>query len=50
MGAEVYILDSNLNRLRYLEDVMPKNVVTIFSNEYHLRELLLHRPSDRGPS
>jgi alanine dehydrogenase len=40
MGAEVYILDSNLNRLRYLEDVMPKNVVTIFSNEYHLRELL----------
>jgi alanine dehydrogenase len=40
MGAEVYILDSNLNRLRYLDDVMPKNVVTIYSNEYHLRELL----------
>jgi alanine dehydrogenase len=40
MGAEVYILDNNLNRLRYLDDVMPKNVVTLFSNEYHLRELL----------
>jgi alanine dehydrogenase len=40
MGAEVYILDNNLNRLRYLDDIMPKNVVTIFSNEYHLRELL----------
>ena len=40
MGAEVYILDNNLNRLRYLDDIMPKNVVTIFSNEYHIRELL----------
>lgn len=40
MGAEVYILDNNLNRLRYLDDVMPKNVVTIYSNEYHVRELL----------
>ncbi len=40
MGAEVYILDSNLNRLRYLEDVMPKNVETVFSNEYNLRGLL----------
>ncbi|MDM7926810.1 MAG: alanine dehydrogenase [bacterium] len=40
MGAEVYILDSNLNRLRTLENVMPKNVMTVFSNEYNLRGLL----------
>jgi alanine dehydrogenase len=40
MGAEVYILDNDPARLRYLDDVMPDNVVTIFSNEYHLRELL----------
>lgn len=36
-GAEVIILDVNLNRLRYLADVMPANVTTIFSNEYNIR-------------
>lgn len=40
MGAEVYILDVDMNQLRYLDDVMPKNVVTIYSNPYHVRELL----------
>ena len=33
------IADLNLNRLRYLDDVMPPNVDTIISNEYVLREL-----------
>jgi alanine dehydrogenase len=40
MGADVTILDLNINRLRYLDDVMPKNVRTIVSNEYTIRELI----------
>ncbi|MGE0590360.1 MAG: alanine dehydrogenase [Cyclobacteriaceae bacterium] len=40
MGADVIITDVNLNRLRYLDDVMPKNVSTMASNEYVLRELV----------
>ncbi|MEJ2613948.1 MAG: alanine dehydrogenase [Ignavibacteriaceae bacterium] len=40
LGARVMILDSNLYRLRYLDDVMPKNVTTMMSNEYYIRENL----------
>lgn len=40
MGADVTITDVNLNRLRYLDDVMPKNVHTMASNDYVLRELV----------
>jgi alanine dehydrogenase len=40
MGADVIIADVNINRLRYLDDVMPKNVHTVVSNEYVLRELV----------
>ncbi|MEL6945357.1 MAG: alanine dehydrogenase, partial [Bacteroidota bacterium] len=40
LGAQVTILDINLNRLRYLNDVMPANVVTLFSNEYNIRKLI----------
>jgi alanine dehydrogenase len=40
MGADVTILDVNINRLRYLDDVMPKNVRTMVSNEYTIRELI----------
>ena len=40
MGADVVILDVNINRLRYLDDVMPKNVRTMVSNEYTIRELV----------
>ncbi|HMR56649.1 MAG TPA: alanine dehydrogenase [Cyclobacteriaceae bacterium] len=40
MGADVIITDVNLNRLRYLDDVMPKNVHTMASNDYVLRELV----------
>lgn len=40
MGADVIITDVNLNRLRYLDDVMPKNVHTMVSNDYTLRELV----------
>ena len=37
MGADVTITDINLKRLRYLDDVMPKNVKTLFSSEYNIR-------------
>lgn len=40
MGADVTITDVNLARLRYLDDVMPKNVHTLVSNEYMIRELV----------
>ncbi len=31
MGADVTIMDINLDRLRYLEDVMPANISTVYS-------------------
>ncbi len=40
MGADVTIVDVNLQRLRYLDDVMPKNVHTMASNEYSIREMV----------
>ncbi|MEO1098971.1 MAG: alanine dehydrogenase, partial [Bacteroidota bacterium] len=40
MGADVTIMDLNLGRLRYLDDVMPANVNTFMSNEYNIRELI----------
>lgn len=40
MGADVTIMDLNITRLRYLDDVMPKNVHTMVSNEYSIRELV----------
>ncbi|MBL7831659.1 MAG: alanine dehydrogenase [Saprospiraceae bacterium] len=40
LGAQVTLLDVNLNRLRYLSDVMPANVITMFSNEYNIRQLI----------
>jgi alanine dehydrogenase len=40
MGADVTIMDVNLPRLRYLDDVMPKNVHTMVSNEYSIREMV----------
>jgi alanine dehydrogenase len=40
LGAMVTILDVNLQRLRYLSDVMPANVYTQYSNEYNIRKLI----------
>jgi alanine dehydrogenase len=37
-GANVYILDINLDRLRYLDDIMPPNVTTLYSD----RHTILH--------
>lgn len=40
LGAQVTILDINLSRLRYLADVMPANVTTMFSNTYNIKKLI----------
>jgi alanine dehydrogenase len=38
--ADVAILDVNLDRMRYLDDVMPPNVNVLFSDRYTIREQL----------
>ena len=41
LGANVIIMDVNLDRLRYLDDVMPANVHTVFSDPHTVRTHLL---------
>jgi alanine dehydrogenase len=38
--ADVVLLDVNLDRLRYLDDVMPPNVDTVFSDRHTIRDQL----------
>jgi alanine dehydrogenase len=38
LGAKVTILDINLERLRYLSDVMPANVTLVYSNRHTILE------------
>ena len=38
--ADVSLLDINVDRLRYLEDIMPANVNTLFSDRHTIREQL----------
>jgi len=38
LGADVTIMDVSLNRLRQLDDIMPANVKTQYSNDYNIRE------------
>ena len=40
LGAKVYILDMNLERLRYLSDVMPSNCFLLMSKPTTLRRLI----------
>jgi alanine dehydrogenase len=40
LGANVSILDINLDRLRYLDDVMPRNVTTLFSDRHNILDSL----------
>jgi alanine dehydrogenase len=40
-GASVTILDNNVDRLRYLDDIMPPNVTTLFSDRHTIREQLV---------
>ncbi len=58
MGADVTITDINLPRLRYLSEVMPKNVKTLYSSKMNiLKELSdvdlvvgsILKPGDKAP-
>ncbi|MEE8467444.1 MAG: alanine dehydrogenase, partial [Planctomycetota bacterium] len=40
LGARVVIMDVNVDRLRYLDDVMPVNVDTVFSDRHSIRKYL----------
>ena len=40
LGAKVYVLDTNLDRLRYLSDVMPRNCFLLMSSPEAIRELV----------
>jgi len=40
LGANVTIMDVNIDRLRYLDDVMPANVHTVYSNRLMLQKYL----------
>ncbi len=40
LGANVTILDVNLDRLRYLDDVMPRNVTTLYSDRHNILDSL----------
>ena len=42
LGANVIIMDTNLDRLRHLSEVMPPNVTTIYSNKHNIRAALPH--------
>ncbi|MBW2433557.1 MAG: alanine dehydrogenase [Deltaproteobacteria bacterium] len=41
LGAKVYILDMNLERLRYLSDVMPSNCFLLMSKPTTVRRLIM---------
>lgn len=38
LGAHVTIMDINMKRLRYVNDVLPNHVITEFSSEYSIRK------------
>ena len=42
LGADVRIMDIDLDRLRYLSDVMPANVTTLHSSPIAIREQIVH--------
>lgn len=42
LGADVVVLDVSLNRLRYLSDVLPRNVKLVYSNRHNILAQLEH--------
>ena len=42
LGAKVYLLDTNLTRLRHLSEVMPKNCFPMMSSPATIRDLVQH--------
>jgi len=58
MGANVTIMDVNLDRMRYLDEIMPANVTTIYSDPHAVENYAEHAdlvigavliPGDRAP-
>ncbi|MEX2212960.1 MAG: alanine dehydrogenase [Phycisphaeraceae bacterium] len=41
LGANVTVMDVNLDRLRYVDDVMPANVTEVYSDPHAIREYVL---------
>ena len=46
-ARNVWLLDVNLDRLRYLDEVLPKNITTVFSEPHAIRRLVQRGPGDR---
>ncbi len=42
LGANVKILDINLDRLRYLDDIMPPNVTTLYSDRHTVYDSVIN--------
>ncbi|MDO8682524.1 MAG: alanine dehydrogenase [Armatimonadota bacterium] len=42
LGANVVVMDVDLNKLRHMEDVMPANVTTLYSNKSNILAILPH--------
>jgi alanine dehydrogenase len=42
LGANVILLDINLDRLRYIDDVMPPNVTTLYSDRHNILDSIAH--------
>jgi len=40
LGAQVIVMDINLYRLRYLDDILPPNVSTCYSSSYAIEKIL----------
>ena len=42
LGANVILMDINLDRLRYVDDIMPPNVTTLYSDRHNILDSLAH--------
>ncbi|MBI2806498.1 MAG: alanine dehydrogenase [Planctomycetes bacterium] len=42
LGANVIIMDINVDRLRYIDDVMPTNVTTLYSDRHNILASIAH--------
>ncbi|MCI0685332.1 MAG: alanine dehydrogenase [Gemmataceae bacterium] len=40
LGANVFVLDIDVDRLRYIDDVMPPNVTTLYSDRHNILDCL----------
>src|SRR5262245_37277533 len=40
LGANVFVLDIDLDKLRYIDDVMPPNVTTLYSDRHNILDCL----------